>query len=302
MVRGQVTLRRRLLDYGLVAGLLLLPAVMLHAHLKDPTSLNVFDKAVLRVSSPLQAAVSWVIEGVGGMWNRYVWLVDVEEENDELRAENDRLRRELAEARRRSHHTEVLEDLVALRRETPAETVGARVVASTVNPYFRVVRVGLDRGDGVEPGMAVLNADGLVGRVHHAYGDYSDVLLTTDPQSSVDVTVPRTGGRGVLTGVGAESSYACKIEYLERGEEVQVGDVVVTSGLGGVFPPGIPVGTVSEVTTKEYELYQEVEVKPAVDFSSLQRVLVVLAPPPPPDPAAGKRKPSTQAYTARPYQ
>jgi rod shape-determining protein MreC len=298
-----MTFKRRLLDYSIVALLLFVPAVLLHANLKDPTHLNAFDKAVLRVSSPLQSAVSWVIEGVGGWWNGYVWLVDVEDENDELRADNARLRQQLAEQSRRAEHAGLLEELAGLRREMPAETVGARVVASSVNPYFRVARIRIDRGDAeVAPGMAVLNAEGLVGRIHHAYGSYSDVLLVTDPQSSIDVLIPRTGGRGVLTGLGEDESYACKIEYLERGEEVRDDDVVVTSGLGNVFPPGLAIGKVARVTTKEYGLYQEVEVDPSVDFSDLGRVLVVLAPPPPPDPDARDNKTSPKAYSVRPYQ
>jgi rod shape-determining protein MreC len=298
-----MTLRRRLLDYGATALLLALPAVVLRASLADPSHLGAFDEAVLRVSAPLQHGVSWVIEGIGGLWSSYVGLVDVGEENQELRKDNERLRRELHEAWRRSAYTESLEGLVALRRETAAETVGARVIAASVNPHFRVTRIGLDRGDAeVEPGMPVLNAEGLIGRISRVYGGYSDVLLTTDPQSSVDVQVVRTGGRGVLTGLGQDDSYACKIEYLEQGDAVQVGDAVVTSGLGGAFPPGVQVGRIVRVGSHEVGLYQEVVVEPTVDFSDLGRVLVVLAPPPPPDPDAGRRPPSPPAYSLRPYR
>jgi rod shape-determining protein MreC len=295
--------RRKLLDYVGVALLLLVPVAVLHANLKDDKQLNVVDQAVLRVSAPLQSGVSWLIEGVGGVWNRYIWLVDVQEENDELRRANARLNYQLATAKRRARHVDALEELVQLRRETPAETVGARVVASSVNPYFRVTRIGIDRGGAeVTEGMAVLNGDGLVGRIHRTYGEYSDVLLTIDPQSSIDVFVPRTGGRGVLTGTGDEASYASKIEYLERGEEVRVGDEVVTSGLGGTLPAHVLIGRVARVTSREYGLYQEVVVEPAVDFSSIGHVLVVLAPPPPPDPSGERDKASPAAYSLRPYQ
>ncbi len=299
-----MTFRRRILDYSLVALLLLLPAAMIQANLKDPANLNAFDQAVLRVSSPLQSAVSWVVEGVGGWWNDYVWLVDVEDENDELRDENARLRAALADQSRRAQHAEQLEELIGLRRTTPAETVGARVIASSVNPYFRVTRVSVDRGDDLElaAGMPVINSEGLVGRLQHVYGDYSDVLLTIDPQSSIDVFIPRTGGRGVLTGLGDDNAYSCKIEYLERGEEVREGDQVVTSGLGDALPKGLAIGTIAKVETKDYGLYQEVVVEPAVDFSDLGHVLVVVAPPPPPDPNADKKKTSPKAYSVRPYR
>jgi len=293
-------LRRRVLDYSLAALLLLLPVVILRSSLKDPEHLNRFDEAVLRVSSPLQAAVSWVIGGIGGAWQRYVWLVDVEEENRELRDANVRLRRELAAARRRQADTEMLEELVGLRRKMPEDTVGARVVAASLSPYFRVVRVRVDRGEGeVEPGMPVINESGLVGRILHAYGDYSDVLLATDPDSRVPVFLPRTGGRGVLRGVASGSSYTCEIDHLE-GKGVKEGDQIITSGLGGVFPTGIAVGRVSSVTDVEYGLFQEVKVEPAVDFSELSSVLVVLAQAPPPDPREGKRSVSAGAHGVSP--
>lgn len=297
-----MVLKRRILDYGLSALLLAIPALILHVGLKEPESLSSFDQAVLRVSSPLQAGVSWVIEGVGGIWNRYVWLVDIEEENDELRAENRRLRDELAKAKRRAADAEVLEELAGVRQRTSADTIGGRVVAASTNSFFRVSRIRIDRGKGeVETGMPVINQAGLIGRIGRVYGEYADVLLTTDPTSSVEVKVQRTGSQGLLRGLGRDESYACEIEMLERGKEpVQVGDLIVTSGLGE-FPGGIEVGHIERVTTKDYGLFQEVEVKPIADFSSLTSVIVLLARPPSPDPDAGKHRSSGQAFGAHPF-
>lgn len=295
-----MNLRRRVLDYTLAGILLLIPLVILNSSLKEPEDLNRFDHAVLRVTAPLQAAVSWIIEGVGGVWNGYVWLVDVEDENDDLRADNERLRRELAEARRGAADVEVLEELVGMRRRIAADTVGARVVAASMTGSFRVVRVTVDRGAAeVEPGMPVVNGAGLVGRVRRAYGDYSDVLLLTDPDSRVAVSIPRTGARGVLRGLADDHSYACEIDHLE-GEDVQAGDPVVTSGLGGAFPPGLVVGVVTDVQRVEYGLFQRVTVRPAVDFSNPGPLLILVAPPPPPDPSGATPRKSPPALGARP--
>jgi rod shape-determining protein MreC len=120
-------------------------------------------------------------------------------------------------------------------------------------------------------------------------GPIADVQLATDPRSSIDVVLPRTGSRGVLKGVASDTSYLCRIEYLVQKDDVQVGDVVLTSGLGGLFPRDIPVGKVVRLRKPDSSLYQEVEVEPLVDFGKLREVLVVLSPPPPPDPDAGKR-------------
>lgn len=295
-------LKRRYVDYALAGLLLLLPALILRSSLKDPENVSGFDHAVLRISSPLQAAASWVIGGIGGLFADYVWLVDVEDENDELRAVNLRLRGELGQARRAAAELELLQDLVDLRRETRAETAAAHVIASSINSHFRVNRIRIDRGEEqVKVGMPVINAEGLVGRISRSYGAYSDVLLLSDPQSSIDVVIPETGGRGLLNGLASDDSYHCEIEYLEQGKAVSVGDTIVTSGLGKHFPEGLIVGEIASVVEARHGLYQKVRVKPAVDFSSLDSVLILLAPPPPADPDREDDHKSKPAHGVEPF-
>jgi len=303
-----MTLRRRLIDWGLAGLFLVLPALVLRASLRAPGETTAVDEAVLRVSAPLQAGVSWIVEKLGGVWGGYVALVDVEQENDELRAENERLRRDLATMARKAFDVEALEDVAMLKREIPADTIGARVIAASLSPSFRVVRLRIDRGTGeVDPGMPVISSAGLIGRIQDVYGRHADVLLTTDPRSSVEVVVKRTGGLGILTGTGSPDRYACRIEWLERSSDptadvtVKAGDEIFTSGLGGAFPAGLKVGTVRSVSTKDYGMFQEVEVAPAVPFSRLRAVLVLLAPPPPPDPGAKKKDRPRPAFDVRPY-
>lgn len=284
--------KRRILDYTLAGLLLLLPAALLHANMKEPSSHNVLDRAVLFLATPVQVAVTWTIGTVGDAWTSYVWLVRTEDDNESLRAENERLRAELAEAKRRSRDAEALEKLLEMRREADAEMVGARVVAASMNPHFRVERIRIDQGDvDVAPGMPVLTPEGLVGRVAGTSGSEADVMLTTDARSSIDVYIPRTGSRGVLTGLGREDRYAAEIEYLEEDQGIEPGDEVLTSGLGDSLPRGLVVGEVVQVEGASYGLYQEVAVEPVVDFSSLSRVLVMQAAPPSADPEAGEREP-----------
>ncbi|MCG8422252.1 MAG: rod shape-determining protein MreC [Proteobacteria bacterium] len=295
-------LKRRFVNYGLAGILLVIPVFILQANLKEPSAINGFDQAILRISSPLQALASWVIEGIGGVWNRYIWLVDIEEENEELRADNRKLRLELAAARGRATDIEVLEKLVGLREKTPADTVGARVISASTNAFFRVNRIRLETGEHeLATGMPVISEDGLVGRIGRVYGDYADVLLAIDPQSSIAVQVQHSGSRGSLRGMGRDNSYACEIEMLERRKEpVKQGDLIVTTDLGD-FPGGIPVGRVADVATKDYSIFEAVEVDPVVDFANLRQVIVILAKPPAPDPDADKRGRSGQAFGATPY-
>ncbi|HEU4735272.1 MAG TPA: rod shape-determining protein MreC [Kofleriaceae bacterium] len=323
-----MTLRRRLVDWGLTGLLILLPALVLRASLSRGTP-SALDQALLRITAPLETAVSWVVEGAGGTWSRYVALVDIEAENRELRDENERLRKALAAMTRRAYDVAALEDLAVVKKRTPADTLGARVIGAPLSPQFRVLRLRIDRGDReVAPDMPVITSEGPVGRVDKVYGDYADVVLISDPSSRIDVVIrdpaqaappaapgsaqpaaPAGGARGLLVGMGRPDSYACKIEWLERGgrqglrpaadAKVKVGDEVVTSGLGASFPAGLVVGKVSKIIGDD-GMFQSVEVIPTVDVSRVRAVMVLLAPPPPPDPDAKSRRRSEPAFGTRP--
>ena len=292
-----------MLDWALAGMLIVLPALVLRASLSRGTP-SALDEALLRITAPLQAGVSWVVEGLGGLWGRYVALIDVESENRELREENERLRKELAATTRKAFDVEALEDLAVVKKRTPADTIGARVIGAPLSPVFRVLRLRIDRGDrDVQPGMPVIVGTGPVGRIDKVYGDYADVVLISDPASKIEVVLPRTGGRGLLIGVGRADSYACKIEWLERDTKPEgkaaVGDEVVTSGLGASFPPGLVVGKVTKINGDD-GMFQSVEVEPTVDVSRVRAVMVLLAPPPPPDPDAKQKKRSEPAFGGRP--
>lgn len=298
-----MTLRRRLLDWSLAAILIVVPALVLRSSLRTG-ELGAFDEAILRVTSPLQAAVTWIVEGIGGTWSSYVALVGVEAENQELRAENDKLRAELATTARRAYDVEALEELAQLHRQSRADTLGARVISAPMTAQFRVLRLRIDRGDrDVQVGMPVLSAKGPIGRISKVWGEYADVMLVSDPMSSIEVIIPRSGGRGILAGLGRGDSYACKIEWLERASrpeaKIVVGDTVVTSGLGATFPPGLVIGKVKRIL-RDDGMFQHVEVEPTVNPGQVRVVEVLLAPPPPPDPDSGARKKSEPAFGRRP--
>ena len=312
-----MTLRRRLVDWSLTAVLIILPALVLRASLARGTP-SALDQALLRLTAPLEAGISWVVEGIAGTWSRYVALVDVEAENRELRDDNERLRKQLAAMARRAYDVAALEDVAAVKKRTPADTLGARVIGAPLSPQFRVVRLRIDRGGReVAADMPVITSEGPVGRIDKAYGDYADVVLISDPASRIDVVIrdpeqpqgqaagPASGARGILKGLGRPDSYACTIEWLERQggpatqSRVKVGDEVVTSGLGASFPAGLVVGKITKVGGDD-GMFQSVEVKPTVDVSRVRAVMVLLAPPPPPDPDAKTRRRSEAAFGARP--
>lgn len=280
-----MALPRKVRDLLFCLVLLSVPVLFLQSNLKSPSELNPVDRVLLKISAPIQAAITGAVSGIHRGWRRYIYLVGVEEDNSRLREENRRIRAQLREMERAQQRMEHYERLLSFRAARGVETLGIRVVGRDASPFVRVLRVTVDRGTGeLRGGLPVVTADGVVGRVGRVYGSYSDVVLAVDPKSAIDVVVQRTGARGVLRGVDGRNRYVCRIDYLLRKEEVKKGDLVVTSGVAGVFPKDLPVGRIARVTRRTHGLYQEVDVAPAVDFSDLREMLVILAPPPPPAP------------------
>ncbi|HKU38471.1 MAG TPA: rod shape-determining protein MreC [Polyangiales bacterium] len=259
--------------------LLALPFFVLRANLKDPSRTNAFDRVILEASAPIQYGTTQFAQGVSAVLQEYVYLVDVKRDNERLRAENARLLEDNNRLLAAATENRRLRRLLQLRDELRGNLLSAQVIGKEVSPYFRVTRVVLDRGerDHVRPGMPVITADGLVGQIRRTYSRYADVLLTADKTSAIDVIVQRNGARGMLKGTGAEENYVCQLEQLSRDDDVQPGDIVVTSGLGQRFPASILVGEIKEVVKREYGLYQEATVVPAVHFSRLEEVLVLTA-------------------------
>jgi rod shape-determining protein MreC len=272
-----MTLTRRARELVIVATLLALPVLVLRANLAASDHLNVVDRAILRVSAPLQAGLTALARAAGNGWSRYIALVHLKQDNVRLSDENARLRAELVAGHDAAARAGDLEKLLGLRASLQFDTLAARVIGVETSAFFRVVRVKLDRGgEEVKPGMAVISSAGVVGRVQRVFGDWCDVLLAADPKSSIDVVVARTGGRGVVKGIAGSDRYRTRIEYLERKDEAAVGDLVVTSGLGALFPRDLVVGKIVRVDKRGFGLYQEAEVQPVVDFGKLRDVLVVV--------------------------
>jgi rod shape-determining protein MreC len=268
---------KRYRDTFIVVLLLAVPFFFLRASIRKPEDVGVVDRALMRIAAPVEYVAAALARGVSGLISDYVYLVDVKADNDKLAYENARLRAELRRLQATEAENRRLRRLLGLRETIPSETVSAVVVGKDTAQYFRVAHLVLDHaGAAVRANMPVVSLDGTVGTVLRVAGDRVTVQLTVDSGFGVDVVVERTGTRGFVRGEGDPAHYAVRVEYVQRTDEVEVGDLLVTSGVGCRFPKGIPVARVTEVVKREFGIYQSVKARPTVDFSRLEEALIVL--------------------------
>ena len=290
---------KRYRDVGIVIILLAVPFFFLRANMKRPENLNGLDRVVLRISAPIEFAASSLARGVSNLWESYVYLVDVKADNERLAYENARLKEQVHRLEQKETENRELRRLLQLRESLPGDLVSAQVVGKDFTEFFRVTRVVLDRGSrNIRPHMPVVGPDGVVGAVLRVAGDAIDVQLSVDAAFGIDVEDERTHARGFVRGTGDPSRYACKVENVDSRDEVEIGDLLVTSGKGKWFPKGLPVARVTKVVKREPGRDQEIEAAPTVNFSRLDAVLILVSPGADDEPAAGTKPTGTAAKGA----
>ncbi len=271
---------KRYRDIAIVVLLLAVPFFFLRASIRQPEDMSVVDRTIMRVAAPLEYASAALARGVSSLIGDYVYLVNVKADNDKLAYENARLKAEVRRLSAQGMENQRLKRLLNLQETIAEETVSAVVVGKDTTEFFRVAQLTLDNpGAVVRAGMPVLSIDGAVGSVLRVAGDKVSVQLTVDSGFGVDVIVESTGARGFIRGVGDRSRYALRVEYVQRTDEVSVGDVLSTSGVGCRFPKGLPVARVTSVVKRDFGMYQSVEAEPTVDYSRLEEALIVLSDP-----------------------
>jgi rod shape-determining protein MreC len=271
---------KRYRDAAIVVVLLAVPFFVLKANMKSPDNQSAMDRAILRVSAPIEVAAATIARGVGDEWDDYVYLVDVKADNARLSYDNARLRERVHSLEQAEAENRQLKRLLQLRDSMQEGSVSAQVVSKDFTEFFRVTRIVLDKGAReVRPHMPVVASDGVVGGILHVAGDTVDVQLAVDAAFGVDVEDERTHARGFVRGTGDPARYACKVEMVDSRDEVEIGDLLVTSGKGRWFPKGIPVARITKVVKRELGRDQDVDAAPTVDFSRLENVLVIVTAP-----------------------
>lgn len=262
----------------LAVGLLILvPLVVYRANSRQAAEANPLEKLVLTLTSPVERALSFGVDLVSDTYAQYVDVVGARRENIELRRTMRNMSIEVQRQEALEIENESLRRLLAIRSvNTTFDMVGASVIAAGRSAFSHTVR--LDRGQvhGIVRGAPVLSAAGLVGRVQRVAFTTCEVVLLTDERVSVDVTLARSRARGRLRGGRTGGTFGLRIRGLLRTDDVRAGDLVVTSGLAGVFPRDLVVGRVARVETSPGAQEPLVEVAPEEDFDRLDDVLVIV--------------------------
>ncbi|MDH3392690.1 MAG: rod shape-determining protein MreC, partial [Desulfobulbaceae bacterium] len=165
-----------------------------------------------------------------------------------------------------------LTKLLGLKKSLPPPTLTARIIGKDPSLWFKTVIIDRGSSDGVKQGMPVVTVEGIVGQIMSASPHYAKVLLASDPNSAIDVLVQNTRAQGIIKGNGTDY----QLHYVLRNWKITQGDAIVTSGLGGVFPKGLQVGTVTKVTESRRGMFQQIDIKPSVDFLQLEHLIIIM--------------------------
>lgn len=241
------------------------------------------EQVVVEFIAPLQNALTKTVRRVEEIWDKYFGLVRVYEENRALLEEIQSLRLENFKYREMLATYHRLSELLQFKESSPFNMMSAQVIGRDPTGLFKSIIIDKGARSGVLMDMPVVSAQGVVGRVVSVSPNYSKVLLIIDPNSALDCINQATRDQGILRGVSAET---CELDFVLKTSSMNQGDILITSGMCGVFPKGLPVGEVARVSDRPGALFKDVEVHTMVDFNRLEEVLVILKE----DPSTDRRK------------
>jgi rod shape-determining protein MreC len=251
----------------------LIPVIAIDTSTRASREYRFYDRLIVAITSPIQNMISWSLDQLSSGFHNYLYLLNTRQQNIALLEENRRLLGSIAALRETEQENVRLRKLLNFEERFNLNSIVARVIAKDVSTEFRAIRINRGENSGVRPNMAVVTNEGVVGRVLRTTKTTADVVTILDLLSAVDAIDERSRAHGVVEGMTDD---ICTLRYTLRTDDILPGDVLISSGLGGIWPKGIPVGQVSKVNKKPFGITQEVEVRPSVDFTRLEEVIVIL--------------------------
>lgn len=256
--------------------------VLISAQVTTQRGVPVLEEVTFGTFAEVQRAATSAVTGVQEGWENYFALQEIRQDNERLRQEVAQLQIGLQQERALAQESRTLQQALELRGGTPLKTTGAGVIGTGPDPSFRTMTIDKGTQDGLRQDMAVIAPTGIVGRIIMPSARASKVQLLIDRDAGAGVMIERSRASGVISGSGSTDELSFRtglidLDYVPNTADVKVGDRVVTSGVDGIYPKGFLVGEIQSVERDAGEF--RIKVRPAVDFSSLETVLVVMSAP-----------------------
>jgi len=258
----------------IVGGIVLITVnvILLSITSKSRSTLGV-GRVGLSFVAPFQELVTRSVRFTRGVWEHYFFLVSVAQENNILK----KMLNESIEKNNQWHEIELantrLRNLLNFQKAPTNRVVAAEVIGKDPSGWFKTVVIDKGKAEGLQKGLPVVLPQGIVGQVIEVSSHYSKVMLVIDRNSAVDALVQRSRARGIIKGASADQ---CRFEFVLRKHDVQIGDTVISSGLDGVYPKGLRIGRVSDLSERKSDIFYDITVAPFVDYETLEEVLVIL--------------------------
>lgn len=250
--------------------------ILISTQVTTKRGVPMLQETVFGVFSEVQRVANAITTGVRASWQNYFALQRVQEENERLKQQISALQIRLQQERNLAQQSQSLQKLMELKTSTELSTTAANVIAGGASPEFRTITIDKGAREGVRADMAVISPAGIVGRVIQPSARAAKVQLLIDRNAAAGALVERTRAQGVVIGTGGDD---LRMDYVSGSSEVKAGDVVVTSGIDGIYPKGFVIGQIQSVKRGAGE-YSSIVIRPAVDFSALEAVLIVVTPRP----------------------
>ena len=249
----------------------LLPLVSVNMQQK-PSASGWFDRPFSFLAGAVQSGFFSFSDGVRGTTALYLNLIDIKKESQRLKAQNEELQTQLLAMDELQKENGRLSGLLDFAAKSKMQMLAARVISRDLLSDHSTIRINKGTHHGLKAGQAVISLAGVVGYIYRPEAFTAQILLITDRYSVIDGIVARSRARGIVEGKVPD---ACALRYIEKSEDIQKGDLIVTSGIDNIFPKGFPVATVEEVESKQYAAALRVDLKPIVDPNKLEEVFVI---------------------------
>jgi rod shape-determining protein MreC len=249
--------------------------VLISAQVSTKTGMPILQAVAFGMVAEVQRVGATATAAVGDLWTGYFELRGLRGENERLERELGQTRIALQQERALAQRSRNLEQLLDLRSRVAVQTTAADVIAAAATPEFRTVTIGKGTQAGLRPDMAVISPAGVVGRIIVPSAHAAKVQLLIDLNAAAGAVIERSRAQGVVVGTGSDT---LRLDYVSGSIEIRTGDTVITSGIDGIYPKGFVIGRV-ETVERSGGAYGAITVRPAVDFSMLEEVLIVLTPP-----------------------